>query len=586
MEKNNENSKKEEIYIAKPNESAVFYAVNPISGAKEGRHYIEIQKEYFNFRYDFIKESERSSIKSKKSQKSIENVDQEQTMHHIYIYNLTDKENWLKGIETLKKLLIDRTAINKLRFIIGGGDGSVLSIVEYLINEENIDLASCVFGVVPLGTGNDLSNTMGYGAEVSINSTLDSIISLTKTYIDGIETKIDVWKAKISLDEKDGMIIQHSSAVKETKKDSEGKPITVFRKSFINYLSLGYDARVGFGFEKNRSSYRCWNKFIYFWEGCKKSCCRKTLAVKGFIKNFKTLEHKKNQDKQENSDNEECSGAINPEDISVNQISIIEKEDKAKSKFNLKKVILLSEGESESEFTKFESGKKDGLKKKINIHKNEKEVILEEDDEKKEKDNEEVTKVKKENEVEKKSIESLLRNKVEKLDDSERVNTLLKGDPVALICQNVNFYMGGTQDIWKKSGDSYGVEILNNKNDLKNDEEIKKTRKKTLEKIGVENKQSYNDKKLEFFSYNSGITMGFEKVVTGLCDKVYQGSGPFIIEFKSTPKLDENDKTNRVYMNIDGEYYHLVKPFSLKIVNNKHIFGGQLPFLRAREDKN
>jgi hypothetical protein len=65
--------------------------------------------------------------------------------------------------------------------------------------------------------------------------------------------------------------------------------VTVFKKTFINYLSLGYDARVGFGVEKNRSSHRCCNKFMYFWEGLKKNCCRKTIRLNSLIESLHTV---------------------------------------------------------------------------------------------------------------------------------------------------------------------------------------------------------------------------------------------------------------------------------------------------------
>jgi len=101
-----------------------------------------------------------------------------------------------------------------------------------------------------------------------------------------------------------------------------------------------------------------------------------------------------------------------------------------------------------------------------------------------------------------------------KLTKDEEV--VLKGDPVSLICQNINFYMGGTKDIWRKSS-SIGLES--------NDKFM----------IDVNKVQDYNDQKLEFFTYSSGIKIGFEKIITGQADKIHQGTGPFIIKFKPTP---------------------------------------------------
>lgn len=67
-----------------------------------------------------------------------------------------------------------------------------------------------------------------------------------------------------------------------------------FKKTFINYFSLGYEARVGFGFDKSRSSSRCWNKCIYFWEGMKKNCCTSTVRINSIIEKFEEIEEDEN----------------------------------------------------------------------------------------------------------------------------------------------------------------------------------------------------------------------------------------------------------------------------------------------------
>ena len=41
----------------------------------------------------------------------------------------------------------------------------------------------------------------------------------------------------------------------------------------------------------------------------------------------------------------------------------------------------------------------------------------------------------------------------------------------------------------------------------------------------------------------------------------------------------ESDKKNRIYFNLDGEYFHIVKPILLKIEINRDLCNGQLPFL-------
>jgi hypothetical protein len=97
----------------------------------------------------------------------------------------------------------------------------------------------------------------------------------------------------------------------------------------------------------------------------------------------------------------------------------------------------------------------------------------------------------------------------------------LKGEPVSIICQNINYYMGGTRDIWRKSI-SVGIE---GKTD------VVQHHRSTLKNAT----QSFNDQKLEFFTYSNGFKLGFEKIMTGQADKIHQGTGPFIIKFKPTP---------------------------------------------------
>ena len=74
-----------------------------------------------------------------------------------------------------------------------------------------------------------------------------------------------------------------------------------------------------------------------------------------------------------------------------------------------------------------------------------------------------------------------------------------------------------------------------------------------------------------------------EKIITGLADKLYSGEGPILITFKETPPYSEKDKMNRIYMNIDGEFYNIIKPKTVRIRNNTRILNGQIPFLKYKE---
>ena len=49
-------------------------------------------------------------------------------------------------------------------------------------------------------------------------------------------------------------------------------------------------------------------------------------------------------------------------------------------------------------------------------------------------------------------------------------------------------------------------------------------------------KQLFDDKKLEFFTYTSSMNVGLEHVSTGNANKIYHGPVPIIITFKDTPE--------------------------------------------------
>ena len=53
---------------------------------------------------------------------------------------------------------------DNIRVLIGGGDGTVLEVVEEL-HTNNIEIEKCIFAHIPLGTGNDLSNSMGFNSK-------------------------------------------------------------------------------------------------------------------------------------------------------------------------------------------------------------------------------------------------------------------------------------------------------------------------------------------------------------------------------------------------------------------------------------
>lgn len=78
---------------------------------------------------------------------------------YIYLYDLfnkTQKENGLSNTLNLSKVS------KNLNIIICGGDGTVLWVVNEVLRV-GVDASAVCFGIIPIGTGNDFSRSLGWG---------------------------------------------------------------------------------------------------------------------------------------------------------------------------------------------------------------------------------------------------------------------------------------------------------------------------------------------------------------------------------------------------------------------------------------
>jgi hypothetical protein len=113
---------------------------------------------------------------------------------------------------------------------------------------------------------------------------------------------------------------------------------------------------------------------------------------------------------------------------------------------------------------------------------------------------------------------------------------VLKGDPISIVGQNINLFH--SKDVWRNSFNS-GIELTPQKGNLVSEnvnlltQDIKKIKS---EQCGINAEQKMNDKKLEFFTYDSHWNLAFDKFDTNKANKIYHGPTPIIIKFKETPK--------------------------------------------------
>ncbi|KAF2073385.1 hypothetical protein CYY_005298 [Polysphondylium violaceum] len=115
---------------------------------------------------------------------------------------------------------------NKFRLLVCGGDGTVGWILQVI---RKFDLPSIPIGIIPLGTGNDLARSLGWGMGYD-NEKLTSIL---KKINDSKLIQLDTWQVEI----------------KDHLNDENNKTITM-----NNYFSIGLDASIALGFHLARNA--------------------------------------------------------------------------------------------------------------------------------------------------------------------------------------------------------------------------------------------------------------------------------------------------------------------------------------------
>ncbi|CAI9787441.1 unnamed protein product [Fraxinus pennsylvanica] len=197
--------------------------------------------------------------------------------HEFVQYGLACLENFARLGDTCAK-----ETREKLRVVVAGGDGTVGWVLGCLgeLNKQG-RLPVPPAAIIPLGTGNDLSRSFGWGGSFpfnwksSIKRTLDRIGNDPTCYLDS-------WHVLISMPAEGDLDIPYSlKATEETPLDQElevegelPEKVSCYQGVFYNYFSIGMDAQVAYGFHhlRNEKPYLAQgpisNKLIYSGYSC------------------------------------------------------------------------------------------------------------------------------------------------------------------------------------------------------------------------------------------------------------------------------------------------------------------------------
>ncbi|KAL8040973.1 hypothetical protein ABFS82_10G132800 [Erythranthe guttata] len=199
--------------------------------------------------------------------------------HEFVQYGLSCLENFASLGDTCAKQTLE-----KLRIVVAGGDGTVGWVLGCLgeLNKQGTGSTVPPTGIIPLGTGNDLSRSFGWGGSFpfnwksSIKRTLDKVAR-------GPVVRLDSWQVLISMPA--GKKLDTPYSLKETEEtpldqelEVEGElpeKVSCYQGVFYNYFSIGMDAQVAHGFHhlRNERPYLARgpisNKIIYSGYSCK-----------------------------------------------------------------------------------------------------------------------------------------------------------------------------------------------------------------------------------------------------------------------------------------------------------------------------
>ncbi|EER17449.1 diacylglycerol kinase, epsilon, putative [Perkinsus marinus ATCC 50983] len=195
------------------------------------------------------------------------------------------------GIEALKKSIDNGPPERCEKVVIAGGDGTVTWGVD-LMTKAGINLEKVAIGIIPYGTGNDFSQSLGWGK--TIDSTLPgkgnrALNQWIHHWAGASVHYFDLWQVTVDVHPGGWFTEGAQEQVIQTSEDLKQNALSI-TKSMSNYFSIGVDATILKEFQKKRTRSRAGNHLMYALAGLKTSV-RRRVGTESFLDSVKDDGH-------------------------------------------------------------------------------------------------------------------------------------------------------------------------------------------------------------------------------------------------------------------------------------------------------
>ncbi|CAJ1372933.1 unnamed protein product [Effrenium voratum] len=229
----------------------VFLFVNPKAGGQLGDVFLQIPQP-FDVRIDPTRRA------------------------RLHVFSLTEGKSGNKpGFHFLRQVLMSYAWV---RVFVGGGDGTVMWVVSEAQKHGVHTETGIRIGMVPLGTGNDFSQALGWGgrnpdADALLKNDCAGMRDLMQDWIKAETELHDIWRISLKVDEEDGFLYNKDTVLT----DADGSEQKSLDSHMLLYCGIAKDAELAYNVELRRTKSQCLNKLVYIWQGAMISlhffCC-------------------------------------------------------------------------------------------------------------------------------------------------------------------------------------------------------------------------------------------------------------------------------------------------------------------------